>query len=219
MKKAILIFSGGIDSTTLLYDIKKEFKVFALTFNYGQKHLKEIEYAKKTCKKLGIKQKIIDIQSLNKIMVSALTSDMIDIPEGHYEDEIMKLTTVPNRNMILISIAVSYAIMKDADYVFFGAHAGDRIIYPDCRAEYIYALNKAINICDWKKIELKAPYIKMDKVGIIKRGIELSVDYSNTWSCYKGKEKACGKCGTCVERLEAFEKNGIKDPIQYYEVK
>ena len=146
---------------------------------------------------------------------SALTRDDWDVPEGHYEEPSMRQTVVPNRNMVMISIAVSHAISIGATEVYYAAHSGDHAIYPDCRKEFIMKLTEAIELCDWNKITLKAPYVNLDKGDIAMRGKELGVDYSLTWTCYKGMEKACGKCGSCVERLEAFEKAKMNDPLEY----
>lgn len=203
--KAVVIFSGGMDSTTLLYDvISQGFKVEAISFDYGQKHKKELDYAKNTCKALNISHKILDISALNEVAPSVLTRN-VEVPEGHYEDESMKLTVVPNRNMVMISLAVAYAIGIEATKVFYGAHGGDRAIYPDCRKEFVEALKKAIKLCDWSKVELIAPYLDITKRQIVKIGRRLGVDYGNTWSCYNGEETHCGKCGTCVERFEALK--------------
>ncbi len=216
MEKAVVILSGGMDSTTLLYDAKEKFeKVYALSFNYGQRHSKELEMAKKTCEKLGIDHKIVDITSIQELLKGSSLTDDIDVPEGHYEQPNMKLTVVPNRNMILLSLAIGYAISLNARNVCYGAHAGDHAIYPDCRKEFVEAMRSVASLCDYEKVKIHAPYLDMDKGDILKRGIELGVDYSLTWTCYKGKEKACGKCGSCIERLEAFKKVGIKDPIEY----
>jgi len=215
-QKAVVILSGGMDSTTLLYDVVNQgYEVHALSFDYGQKHRKELEMAQRTTEKLGIKHKIIDLCALNEVAPSALTRDDWDVPEGYYNDENMKQTVVPNRNMVMLSLATAYAIGIRADKLFYGAHAGDHTIYPDCRKEFVEAMKKAIGLADWHKVELEAPYLDMDKGDIAIRGKELGVDYSLTWTCYKGQEKACGKCGSCRERLEAFEKAGMKDPIPY----
>ena len=171
--------------------------------------------AKETCNSLNVPHKIISLSVLNDIAPSALTRDDWDVPEGHYADENMKETVVPNRNMVMLSLATSYAVSIKADKLFYGAHSGDHDIYPDCRKEFVDVLGKAVSMCDWHELKLLAPYIEKDKGDIVIRGIELNVDYSKTWTCYKGKGKACGKCGSCVERLEAFEKGGIKDPILY----
>jgi len=216
MEKAIVILSGGMDSTTLLYDIKAQgYDVKAITFDYGQKHNKEVECAKKTCQALEIPITLVEFPILGQLAPSALTSEHIDVPEGSYEDENMKATVVPNRNMVLISLAASYAISEKADVLFYGAHGGDHAIYPDCRTEFVEALAAVIAIADWHKLELVAPYLDMDKGDIAIRGKDLGVDFSLTWTCYKGLEKACGKCGSCVERLEAFEKAEMKDPVEY----
>ena len=215
-QKVVVILSGGMDSTTLVYDVKSQgYDTYVLSFNYNQKHKKELEMASLTCKKLNIPHKILDLSILNDIAPSALTRDDWDVPEGHYEDSNMKQTVVPNRNMVMLSLATSYAIGIEASKLFYGAHAGDHAIYPDCRKEFIDSMKECIELCDWKKIELNAPYWNIDKYGILVKGKELNVDYSTTWTCYKGREKACGKCGSCQERLEAFEKIGIEDPIEY----
>ncbi|MHA1868709.1 MAG: 7-cyano-7-deazaguanine synthase QueC [Candidatus Heimdallarchaeaceae archaeon] len=211
--KVVIILSGGIDSTTLLYDlINQGYDVYALGFAYGQKHIKECYYANKTCEKLGIPYYKTGLHSFAK---SAITEKELKIPEGHYEEKTMKQTVHPLRNLLMLVFAASYAISIKAKKVFYGAHAGDHAIYPDCRPEFIEAAKKAIKLADYAEIEIEAPYMNMKKEDIIKRGLELGVDYSLTTSCYVGKEKACGKCGTCIERLEAFKKNNVKDPIKY----
>lgn len=217
MKKAVVILSGGMDSTTLLYDIKnagKFDKIYALTFDYGQKHVKEIEAAKATCKKLGIEQKIVDIFQLGKELLfkSSLTGEE-EVPEGHYAEENMKSTVVPNRNMILLSLAAGYAISVGAQELFYGAHAGDHTIYPDCRPEFISAMQDVLKLCDWTPVMLRAPYSGFTKGDIAVRGKTLNVDYGLTWTCYKGAEKPCGKCGSCTEREEAFLFAEMPDPL------
>lgn len=214
--RAVVILSGGMDSTTLLYDaVNMGYEVYALSFDYGQKHKKELECAKKTCEKLGVNHKVVNLDILNQVAPSALTRDDWDVPEGHFEDDNMKQTVVPNRNMVLLSLATSYAISVKAKKLFYGAHSGDHAIYPDCRKEFIDKMTDVIEICDWNKIELEAPYWNYDKGDIAIRGKELDVDYSLTWTCYKGQEKACGKCGSCQERLEAFNKAKMRDVLCY----
>lgn len=214
--KTLVILSGGLDSTTLLYDsIKWSSSIEAISFNYNQKHKRELELAAKTCEKLGIKHKIIDIGFLGDISKSSLTDENHAVPEGHYADENMKQTVVPNRNMIMMSIAAAYALNNGFDQMAIGVHAGDHAIYPDCRAGFIGYMAKAFAICDWNKLSLRAPYLRMSKGDIVKRGLQLKVDYSLTQTCYKGAEKACGKCGSCVERLEAFVQNNAVDPLNY----
>lgn len=215
-EKAVIILSGGMDSTTLLYDIKSQgYDVYALSVNYGQRHKKELRLAKKTCLNLNIPHKIIKLKALNELAPSSLTRKEINVPEGHYEDETMKLTVVPNRNMVLLSLATTYAISLKAKKLFYGAHAGDHAIYPDCRKEFIDKMREVIKIADWVCVDLEAPYWDIDKGDIAIKGKQLGVDYSLTWTCYKGRKKACGKCGACQERLEAFKKAGVKDPVKY----
>lgn len=215
--KSVIILSGGMDSTTLLYKLLSEQKeVHALSFNYGQRHSRELDAAKATCEKLGVEHKIIDITSIaDLISNSSLTSKEIEVPEGHYADDNMKKTVVPNRNSIMANIAIGYAVNIGAQEVALGVHAGDHTIYPDCRPEFIDALRALAKISNWESVEIYTPYLHGDKTSIIAEGILLGVDYSLTWTCYKGGEKACGVCGSCQERLEAFEANGIEDPVPY----
>lgn len=216
MLKAVIILSGGMDSTTLLYQILSEgYETSAISFDYNQKHKKELIVAAKTCEKLNVPHKVINLSILNDLAPSSLTRDDWDVPEGHYTDENMKETVVPNRNMVMLSLATSYAIGIKANMIFYGAHSGDHDIYPDCREEYVKQLAKTIEMCDWHKIKLIAPFLNIDKGDIVIKGKALDVDYSLTWTCYKGKEKACGKCGSCTERLEAFEKANVQDSLEY----
>lgn len=214
MKKTICILSGGLDSTTLLYQIfriRKEVK--ALSFDYGQRHSREINQAQKTCKKLGIEHKIIHLDFMRDLCSnSALTSD-IKVPYGHYQAENMKQTVVPNRNMIMASIAIGWAVNLDFDEVALGVHSGDHAIYPDCRPIFINTLRKVAKVANYSSIYIHTPYLHFDKGDIIKIGKMLGVDYSLTHTCYEGKEVPCGKCGACQERAEAFEKAGIEDPL------
>ena len=215
-KQAIVILSGGLDSSTLLYDvINQGYNVKALSFDYGQKHRRELDCASATCKKLGIEHKILNLSVLNEVAPSALTRSDWKVPVGHYASENMKQTVVPNRNMVMLSIAAAYAMSNKATKLFYGAHSGDHAIYPDCREEFVEAMKNVIRIADWNPVELKAPYSNIDKGDIVKKGIELKVDYSLTRTCYNSGEKACGKCGSCTERLEAFAKAGITDPVPY----
>lgn len=208
--KTICVLSGGMDSTTLLYKLLAEGKqVKAISYNYGQKHKKELEYAAKTCQKLGVEHKIIDMTFLKELVSnSALTSDMA-VPQGHYEDESMKLTVVPNRNMIMASIAIGWAVNEDFDEVALGVHAGDHAIYPDCRPLFVMRLNDIARIANFKSIEIYTPFLNIDKGDIAIIGKELGVDYSTTWTCYEGGDEPCGKCGACQERLEAMKKANL----------
>jgi 7-cyano-7-deazaguanine synthase len=217
-KKAVVILSGGMDSTTLLYDVVNQgFETYALSFDYGQKHKKELSMAAATCNKLSLDHLIVDLAVLNQVAPSALTRKDWKVPEGHYASENMKQTVVPNRNMVMLSIATAYAIGRGAKDLFYGAHSGDHFIYPDCRPEFVDAMSKAIELCDWSVVKLHAPYSHMDKGDIVIKGIGLNVDFSKTLTCYNGQTTACGKCGSCVERISAFMKADMKDPISYEE--
>lgn len=222
--KAVIIYSGGMDSFTLLHTLIAEYgneDISALSFNYAQKHAKELIYASETCEKLNVKHTILDMGQLKDLLSSsALTSD-IPVPEGHYENENMKLTVVPNRNMIMLSVAVGHAISIGAMDVYFGAHAGDHAIYPDCREHFILDLNVAVSTGNYTSPVIHAPFIDFSKARILAHGIDVCdigvMDYKDTWTCYKGGVLACGKCGACRERLEAFESIGEKDPLHYEE--
>ena len=217
MKKIVVVFSGGMDSFTLLHRaIQGGLDVYAISFDYGQKHRRELECSKKVTEQYNIPHKITNITALSQLFQSSsLVSPDIEVPEGHYEAENMKSTIVPNRNMIFLSIAIGYAVDIGAEEVWYGAHSGDHAIYPDCRPEFVDKMNDVAIIANFSPVTIFAPYLYKDKSDILKDGIEMGLDYSDTWTCYKGKEKACGKCGSCAERIEAFEKLGLKDPIEY----
>lgn len=213
--KIVTILSGGMDSTTLLFEaLGQGNEVHAISFNYGQKHKKELEKAKELCKELNVTHHIVDISGVKDLLVSALTSNA-EVPEGHYAEDNMKQTVVPNRNAIMLSIAYGYAVSINADRLYFGAHSGDHFVYPDCRPEFATALDTALRIGNegFAYVSLLAPFNKMSKTDIAKRGFELKVPFEKTWSCYKGEERPCLKCGTCVERTEAFLDNNRQDPL------
>lgn len=206
-EKVVVIYSGGMDSFTVLNRALKDGKhVYALSFDYGQKHVKELECAAKVCESLNVPHKIIDITAINQLLAGSSLTDDIDIPEGHYEDDNMKSTVVPNRNMILLSLAVGYAVSVEASQVYYGAHSGDHAIYPDCRPEFVEKMNDVCQIANYEPVEIYSPYLHVSKIDILTDGLNMGLDYSDTWTCYNGREKACGKCGACQERLEAFEK-------------
>jgi 7-cyano-7-deazaguanine synthase len=215
-ERIVVIFSGGMDSFTLLNrTIRDGYKVFAVTFDYGQRHAKEIKYAKSACVDLQVPHKIIDITTINQLLQGSSLTSNINIPEGHYADETMRSTIVPNRNMILLSLAVGYAISINAKKVFYGAHTGDHAIYPDCRPEFVEKLNSVCAIANYESVEIVTPYLHYDKGQIVKDGLLMELDYGKTWSCYNGKDIACGKCGACFERREAFALNHMIDPSEY----
>lgn len=219
--KAVIIISGGLDSATLLYKIANDsYDVSALSFDYDQRHKKELIYAQKLCTDLKVNHKIVDIRSVNDLVQgSALTTEAVEVPEGHYSDASMKSTVVPNRNAIMLSLAYGYAVSIDAEIVAFAAHAGDHPIYPDCRPSFVAAFDAMEKIANDgfanPKLKLEAPFININKAEIVRIGSKLSVPYEDTWSCYKGGKKHCGKCGTCVERKEAFKLAGVLDPTEY----
>ena len=219
-KKALVVFSGGMDSTVGVYWAKANYKeVETLSFNYGSKHNDiEYSYALKTCEKLGLKNTRIDLDFINKYFKSDLLQSGGDIPEGYYTAENMKSTVVPFRNGIMLAIAAGFAESQDCDVLVLGNHSGDHAIYPDCRESFIDGIKKAIYEGTATNIEVVSPFCNITKTDICKLGSELGVDFSLTYSCYKGHEKHCGKCGTCTERIEAFRDAGVKDPTEYEEL-
>jgi len=205
-----------MDSYTLLHLARERgYRVHALSFNYGQRHVRELECARSVCEAQGIPHKVIDIRAMSEVMAgSSLTSDM-EVPEGHYEEDSMKATVVPNRNMILLSLATGYAVTVGAGAVWYGAHGGDHAIYPDCRPEFVEKMDAVCLVANYEPVGIEAPFMTMDKGQILAEGLRLGLDYSQTWTCYNGREQACGRCGSCVERLEAFAVNGVTDPLEY----
>lgn len=215
-KKVVIIYSGGMDSYTVLHLMRhRGFDVHAVSFNYGQRHNKELVYAKNVTQKYNIEHKVVDISSINQLLGGSSLTSNIDVPEGHYAQASMKQTVVPNRNMIMLSMAVGYAVSINAEAVYFGAHSGDHAIYPDCRTEFVNAMNDVCKIANYDPVEIRAPFLQNNKIDILAEGLALGLDYNETWTCYNGRVKACGKCGACQERLEAFARNDATDPLQY----
>ena len=212
--KKLLIYSGGMDSTVLLYELMSEgYDVSAIGFNYGQRHKKELDCAQVIASQMGVWFQIADLSNLaNLLKGSSQTDDSVPVPEGHYAEESMKATIVPNRNMIMLAVAAGHAMSIKADSVLYAAHSGDHTIYPDCRPEFADALGHAIHLADWRKVNLERPFMGITKTDIARIGYDLKVPFEDTWSCYKGGAYHCGKCGTCVERKEAL---GEKDPTAY----
>jgi 7-cyano-7-deazaguanine synthase len=194
-EKVVVIYSGGMDSYTVLNRAIKDGKsVYALSFNYGQRHVKELDFAAKVCRELEIPHKIIDISAINELLAGSSLTD---------------------RNMILLSLAVGYAVSVGAGEVYYGAHSGDHAIYPDCRPEFVHKMNDVCAIANYEAVKVVCPYLDNSKIEILADGLAMGLDYANTWTCYNGREKACGKCGACQERLEAFELNQKTDPLCY----
>lgn len=212
----VVIYSGGMDSFTLLnLALARGYKVHALSFDYGQRHVRELDSARAVCADLGLPHQILDIRSVNAAMAGSSLTSELPVPEGHYEEDSMKATVVPNRNMILLSLATGYAVTVGASAVWYGAHGGDHAIYPDCRPEFVEKMDAVCRIANYDPVRIEAPFLAMDKGQILAEGLRLGLDYSQTWTCYNGRDKACGRCGSCVERLEAFASNGVTDPLTY----
>lgn len=215
--KVVVLLSGGMDSVTALYLAHKEYEVVATaSFNYGSKHnAKEIHFAKLHSERLAIPHFIIDLPFIDTLFSSDLLQSGGDIPEGHYAEQTMKKTVVPFRNGIMLSIAAGFAESKQAEGLVIAAHAGDHAIYPDCRESFMRSMEEAIKVGTYAQIQLIRPFISIDKAKIAQTGKDLNVDFSLTWSCYKGGEIHCGACGTCIERREAFLLAGVNDPTEY----
>ncbi len=239
-EKTIVLLSGGLDSVTALYYAHKNYlssvrtgdltrstpnvgsgdptpqPIAAISFDYGSKHNhKELPFAEYHCKKLGVTHSTVKLDFIDKLFSSSLLKSGGEIPEGHYADDSMRQTVVPFRNGIMLSIAAGYAESIGANSIVIAAHAGDHSIYPDCREDYMRAMDDAIAKGTYAGIHILRPFISMTKAQIVTAGIELGIDYTKTWSCYKGGEIHCGRCGTCVERREAFNFAGVEDSTKY----
>lgn len=223
MKEATLIVSGGMDSATLAYHYAEQgYSLHLVGFDYGQRHKKELDSIALIAAELEATWQVVDLSVLKTALAgSSLTSDDIQVPDGHYTKETMRITVVPNRNAIMLSIATGIAVSRGSALVATGVHSGDHFIYPDCRPEFIEAINKAFALgteghaADDFRVE--APFVTISKAQIAELGSGLGVPYEKTWSCYKGGDIHCGRCGTCVERIEAFKLAGAPDPTVYAE--
>ncbi len=214
-KDTLIVVSGGMDSITLLYDYKQRIAM-GVSFDYGSKHnSREIPFAQMHCQRLGIPHIIIDLGFMADCFKSSLLKGGEDIPEGAYDEDNMKSTVVPFRNGIMLSIAAGLAESHGLQYVMMANHGGDHTIYPDCRPQFVQAMDEAIRQGTFAHVGLLAPYTHISKTDIALRGKALGIDYSETWSCYKGGERHCGRCGTCTERIEALAAAGIDDKTQY----
>jgi 7-cyano-7-deazaguanine synthase len=215
--KAIVVLSGGLDSTTMLYRVAKyDFRpgeVLALSFNYGQRHVTELAYASHSCTRLGVDWHLVDMECVQALLPgSALTSD-VEVPEGHYADETMKATVVPNRNSIMANVAIGAAVGFGATRLYLGVHAGDHPVYPDCRPEFILELQKLAMVANEgfiaEDFQIECPWLHIEKDHIAAQAYSMGLDFRYTWSCYKGVTNHCGRCSTCVERLEAIAIAGL----------
>lgn len=215
MKNALLVLSGGMDSTTLLYERKNEIAL-AVSFDYGSNHNgREIPFAKFHCEKLGIEHLTIPLKFMHDYFKSSLLSGADAIPEGNYADENMKSTVVPFRNGIMLSVAAGLAESRGLTKVMMANHFGDHDIYPDCRKEFVDAMSQAMSAGTYANITIDAPYTLISKADIARKGKALGLDYGQTWSCYKGGKAHCGKCATCLERKAALAEAGIEDTTEY----
>ena len=216
-KDKLLVYSGGLDSTALLYEFRDEIAL-AVNFHYGSNHnQRERMFAKENCLRLGIELLEIDLDFMGLHFESSLLSGAQDIPSGNYDDENMRSTVVPFRNGIMLAIAAGLAESRGLKAIMLANHAGDHAIYPDCRPEFVDAMSQAISFGTYQGIKLLAPYTLLSKADIVRRGAEAGADFSLTYSCYRGREEHCGNCGTCRERREAFKDAGIEDPTVYHD--
>jgi len=213
--RTVLILSGGMDSATLLYDLLAAGDdVEAIGVNYKQRHGRELDCAARLCRDRGVRFDVLDLSGLAAFLTGSSQSDPnVPVPFGRYDEPTMKLTVVPNRNMFMLAAAGAVAIARKADRLAYGAHAGDHTIYPDCRPEFVEAMRGALDVADWHRLGLHAPYLDWSKGDICKRGVELGVPYEDTWTCYVGGDRPCGRCGSCTERAEAFAFAGVADPL------
>lgn len=215
MKDSVIIVSGGMDSITMLYEFKDQIAL-GVSFNYGSNHNnREIPFAEMHCKRLGIPHITIDLGFMPQYFKSSLLEGADAIPEGNYDEENMKSTVVPFRNGIMLSIAIGIAESNHLKHVLMANHGGDHTIYPDCRPAFVDAMSAAAQAGTFEDVTIEAPYTNITKADIARHGKQLGIDYSETWSCYKGGEVHCGQCGTCRERLEALREAGIADTTEY----
>lgn len=215
MKDSVIILSGGMDSVTLLYDYRERIAL-AVSFDYGSNHnAREIPFARLHCERLGIRHLVIPLDFMHQYFRSSLLEGDAAIPEGSYADDNMQSTVVPFRNGIMLAIAAGIAESNGLTQVMMANHGGDHTIYPDCRPEFVSAMDAAIAAGTFADVHLLAPYTHLTKGDIARRGKTLGIDYAETWSCYRGGERHCGRCGTCMERREALAEAGIDDPTEY----
>ena len=215
MKDSVSIVSGGMDSITMLYEFKDQIAL-GVSFNYGSNHNnREIPFAEMHCKRLGIPHITIDLGFMPQYFKSSLLEGADAIPEGNYDEENMKSTVVPFRNGIMLSIAIGIAESNHLKHVLMANHGGDHTIYPDCRPAFVDAMSAAAQAGTFEDVTIEAPYTNITKADIARHGKQLGIDYSETWSCYKGGEVHCGQCGTCRERQEALREAGIADTTEY----
>ncbi|MEO6245372.1 MAG: 7-cyano-7-deazaguanine synthase QueC [Opitutaceae bacterium] len=215
--QVVVLCSGGMDSVTALLWARRDHTVVAaVSFDYGAKHNhREIPFAAEHAAAIGARHETIALEFVNRLFASDLLKSGGAIPEGHYEAANMKQTVVPFRNAIMLSIACGFAESAGADGLVIAAHGGDHAIYPDCREDFMRAMGDAMRLGTYAGVKLLRPFITLTKAQIAAEGARLGLDFSRTWSCYQGGVIHCGKCGTCVERREAFLHAGLADPTEY----
>ena len=216
--KTIVICSGGLDSVSLAHKVAAENELIGLvSFDYGQRHRKEVEFAEAAASRLSVPFDLIDIRQVGQFLSGSALTDDVSVPDGHYAEETMKVTVVPNRNAIMLTIAFGVAAAKQADAVAAAVHGGDHFIYPDCRPAFVDAFqamqDKALD--GYSDVKLYTPFVHVPKSAIVTEGARHNTPFAETWSCYKGGAVHCGRCGTCVERREAFALAGIDVPTVY----
>lgn len=221
MNHVVAVVSGGLDSVTMAYALAREVeRMTVLSVDYGQRHVRELECAALAATRLGAAHEVADLRQVGSLLSgSALTDDTVEVPDGHYTDDSMRATVVPNRNAILLSVATGVAVAAGADAVAFGAHGGDHPIYPDCRPAFVRAFEDLARVANEGFLDddfaVLAPFLDRTKADIVAEGSRLGVPFADTWSCYRGHDRHCGTCGTCVERREAFALAGVPDPTAY----
>lgn len=228
MDKAVAIVSGGMDSAALAFMLADQYsELHMLSFDYGQRHRKELKYASGLAEILSdedrptayVRHDIVNLRSITAFLEGSALTDDVDVPDGHYTEDAARITVVPNRNMIMLSVATAVAVARNCDAVYTGVHAGDHFVYPDCRPTFVHYASLAAQAGNdgFSKLgfRIEAPFIHMEKSEIAKVGERYNVPWEKTWSCYKGEAQHCGKCPTCVERQEAFYVAQVNDPTEY----
>lgn len=216
--KTLVICSGGLDSVSLAHIIADRHELTRLvSFDYGQRHRKELDFAAAAAKRLNVPHHLMDMRGIGAALSGSALTDDIDVPDGHYAEDTMRVTVVPNRNAIMLTIGFGIAAANGDEAVATAVHGGDHFIYPDCRPEFTRAFDKMQKAAldGYANVQLYTPFVERSKADIVKEGAAHSTPFAETWSCYKGGEAHCGRCGTCVERREAFHLAGVEDPTIY----
>lgn len=216
--KTIVVCSGGLDSVSLAHMVAQNGQLAGLvSFDYGQRHKKELEFATLCADRLGVSHDIIDLRGIGAVLTGSALTDDIDVPDGHYAEDSMKVTVVPNRNAIMLTVAFGLAAARNLDAVATAVHGGDHFIYPDCRPGFTesFEIMQKHALDGYADVSLYTPFVHRSKADIVAQGHRCGTPFAQTWSCYKGGALQCGRCGTCVERREAFHLAGIEDPTEY----